>query len=223
MLVCPALDWLDSIQSVVSRVADTLAPQDPALAARVRQYEAELTSDQPIWPTLAAIWLWVPGPVINEVYNPRLDTRPYAQWPTTALQQGQFTDADRARAPVVCEQLDWTMFQSSGVTDLQRYTGPVLLIMGRRIRCAPVASNRRSPPLAVRFAGFRGAISPLSNVPSHLGTPCAHGLSPMPSRRGPSRMPRTAPPGSRDIALRHYLCGESGASARQGVVLGVAN
>ena len=38
VLVCPALDWLDSIRSVVSRIADTLSPQDPALASPGRPH-----------------------------------------------------------------------------------------------------------------------------------------------------------------------------------------
>lgn len=169
VLVCPALDWLDSIQSVVSRVAQMLAPHDPALAARVRQYQAELTVDQPIWPTLGAIWSSVPGPVINAVYNPGLDTRPYAQWLTMALQQGQFTDADRARAKAVCEQLDWTLFQASGVADIQAYTGPVLLLMGE---ADPVCTRRQQQAIAAGGGVTRwlpGGHKPFIECPEQFG------------------------------------------------------
>lgn len=169
VLVCPALDWLDSILSVVSRVADTLSPQDPALAARVRQHQADLTSDQPIWPTLAALWSMVPGPVINAVYNPCLDTQPYAQWLEMALQQGQFTDADRARAKAVCEQLDWSIFQSSGVADMQAYAGPVLLIMGE---ADPVCTRGQQQAIAAGGGVTRwlpGGHKPFIECPDQFG------------------------------------------------------
>ncbi len=128
-LVCPALDWVESIQAVVERMAEQLAAEQPALAAEVRRRGAALRPSEPIWSALLTIWSMVPSQVVNDVYNPGLDTRPFARWLEAALAAGLFTEADRARATDVCEQLDWEIFATSAIPLIQRYRGPVQLFL----------------------------------------------------------------------------------------------
>ena len=159
--------------------------------------------------------------MINAVYNPGLDTRPYAQWLTTALQQGQFTDADQARAKAVCEQLDWTMFQSSGVTDLQRYAGPVLLIMGE---ADPVCTRRQQQAIAAGGGAIRwlpGGHQPFIECPEPFGEhracvghrPCQDAED-----RLKCRGRRRAAALLRCVTIFEANRGDSGASVHQGQI-----